>query len=382
MSADKITVSRVLSDAAATVCSALPLSLAAGVCSGYGAFGGIVCAVCACLCSFAGSSCGMAPGYLVFLIASTAVASHGLIAALAAAFVAAVIVIIGGYCRCDRLQGKASASIKGGVMLATAFSLTALQTTNYFGIGASGASVVEIIADYRSLGFHANWRGVFYGTVVMVIMITFPRAFKKLSKRLSPSFIALAVTLVLNLFLNPGYRASAINEVGAYAVCENMRCFDLSLLTAGDIPFILLCGAALALAMLCIGAELNEGGSKSLFTVQSAGNAVCAAAGGVPFAAFTGVSRISPASGIIAAAVCALLFACGVFERIPVHSLAVVIIVGAWQSVDWHMVALAFRGGVKSTLVLIAASGLLIFASPQIAVTVIGIAVLIKAIRS
>lgn len=379
LSADKKTVTRVLSDSVSTVSTVLPLSLATGVCSGYGAFGGIVCAVCACLCSFAG---GTTPSYLVFLIASTAVASHGLTAALAGTFVAAVITVIGGYCRCDKLKGKASPALKGAVTLATAFSLTALQTTNYFGIGAGGASVVEIITDYRSLGFHANWRGVFYGTVVMVIMITFPRAFKKFCTKLSPSFIALAVTLVLNLLLNPGYRATAINEVGAYRACENMHCFDLSLLTASDIPFILLFGIALAFAMLYSGAQHNECSCKKLFTVQSAGNAVCAAAGGVPFATFTKVSRVKPVSGIIAAAVCALLFACGVFERMPVHSLAVVIIVGAWQSVDWHAVAVAFKGGAKSTLILIVWALLIVFAPPAVAVAIIGLFVMIKAIRS
>ena len=59
--------------------------------------------------------------------------------------------------------------------------MTILQTNNYFGINATGVSAVDMLLSYRSFGFHANWRTVLYGTIVLVLMITYPRKFKKAS---------------------------------------------------------------------------------------------------------------------------------------------------------------------------------------------------------
>ena len=51
--------------------------------------------------------------------------------------------------------------------------MTILQTNNYFGINATGVSAVDMLLSYRSFGFHANWRTVLYGTIVLVLMITY-----------------------------------------------------------------------------------------------------------------------------------------------------------------------------------------------------------------
>ncbi len=148
-----------------------------------------------------------------------------------------------------------------GFSLATALTVTVLLTTYYFGIGASGNTVREMIASYLSLGFHPNWRGVLYGTVVMVIMITFPRKFKKFCEIVKAPFIAIIVTLILNFFLNPSDMPTAISEIGNFS--------------SDNIPASL-----------------------------------------------------------------------GLFDRIPVHSLAVVMIVGAWESVKWGKIKKAFTSPV------------------------------------
>ena len=44
-------------------------------------------------------------------------------------------------------------AVFGGLSLGLAFSVTALLTTHYFGIGAEGFTVIEILKTYRSLGF-------------------------------------------------------------------------------------------------------------------------------------------------------------------------------------------------------------------------------------
>lgn len=157
-----------------------------------------------------------------------------------------------------------SSSVTSGFSLATALTVTVLLTTHYFGIGASGNDVKEMIASYLSLGFHPNWRGVLYGTIVMVIMITFPRKFKNFCSVVKAPFIAVVFTLILNFFLNPSYMITAINEIGTFA--------------------------------------------QDTFTPQIALN---------------------------------------IFGRIPVHSLAVVMIVGAWESVKWGEIKKSFSSPVS-----------------------------------
>ena len=79
---------------------------------------------------------------------------------------------------------KLNTAVKSALSLSLAFSVTALLTTHYFGIGAEGFTVIEILKTYRSLGFHPNWRGVFYGTITLFCMITYPFKFKKANKYL------------------------------------------------------------------------------------------------------------------------------------------------------------------------------------------------------
>ena len=94
-------------------------------------------------------------------------------------------------------------SCRLGVSAGLAFSVTALLTTYYFGIGATGATVLEMLKNYRYLGFHPNWRGVFYGTITLFAMITYPFKFKKLSQYLPAEVVSLFIPFALNVVLNP-----------------------------------------------------------------------------------------------------------------------------------------------------------------------------------
>lgn len=114
-------------------------------------------------------------------------------------------------------EHKTDSPIVSAFSLTTALTVTVLLTTHYFGIGASGVNVKEMISSYLSLGFHPNWRGVLYGTIVMVIMITFPRKFKKFCSIVKAPFVAIIVTLILNLFLNPPDMKTAITEIGNFS---------------------------------------------------------------------------------------------------------------------------------------------------------------------
>ena len=223
-------------------------------------------------------------------------------------------------------------AVSGAVMTATALTVTALFTTDYFGIGASGNTFREIMESYVSLGFHPNWRGVLYGTIVLVIMITFPRKFKKASKVIDFAFVALVFTTVLNFFLNPPYMTTAIKEIGEFTGVSlrlKIPASDLSVIGAA------ICGIALffttSSALLqneeCSKKDFSDCGKLSLLS----GMIICMP---IPCKIKT---RKDILCGLIAAVLSTVLFFTlhGYMERIPLHSCAVVLIVGVWQSIKW-----------------------------------------------
>ena len=312
------------------------LSLSAGVCSGFGFAGG---AVCAAACALFGVvfARGFLPLWWTVLPVFAAAFRFGAPAGGAAVLLAGVFVWLLSLLP-ERLRGRLIAlPVHAGLIPAAAFLTTALQTENYFGIGASGADLFEIVSDYISHGFHPNWRGVLYGTIALVILITYPRKFKEFSRRVSAPFAAFAVTFVLHLLLVRDAVHSPVNEIGAIA---RRALLSGSVFggVQGSVWQILL--AALTLALL-LTAHTTAAQSRPLSPVLLCTGAL----GGVPCTADSGTrSRLSAA---VCCAVTAALYLCPLLPRMPVHTLGVILIVTAWQSVDHAMIRQACTSGAR-----------------------------------
>ncbi len=245
----------------------------------------------------------------------------------------------------EKLKALFASPAVSGVMLATALTVTVLFTTDYFGIGATGNTVSEMIASYVSLGFHPNWRGVLYGTIVMVIMITLPRKFKKFSKTVSASFIALAATLLLNLALNPADMTTSITEItdGTKRHLLAVLFGEIACVEAENIIYSIPSGIAMFLVSFYAISQ-NEKAQKNDYIIAGAANAAVGALTYFPLP--YGTKKKSFLPGIIAAAITLLMMYFGedFILRIPLHSCAVVLIVGAWQSMKWGELKKAFSG--------------------------------------
>ena len=236
--------------------------------------------------------------------------------------------------------------VKAGAAMGLAFSITVLLTTYYFGIGASGSTTFEMLKNYRYLGFHPNWRGVFFGTVTLFTMIVFPYRFKKLSKYLPAEFVSLIIPLVLNLFLNPDKNSSPVLEVGALSdmtalsgVKSFLPLFDFSAFSGGE-GLVTVAKGAFALAFVWALFKPQE--RKASLAAASCG-AVSALLGGFP-AARRNILKYTSVSALTAVAV-STLFAVlcpGIISRIPLHSLAVMFIVSVWQRVPFRLAAPVF----------------------------------------
>lgn len=310
------------------------------VCSGVGAAGGILASAIACLLIVCKKTKLIMPVYASYLIIAFTYSEYGLSTLTASIALSGAAMIALAFLGFDfkRIVFK---PVTVAIMLATAISVTVIETNNYFGIGATGNTVNTFLHSYRSFGFHPNWRGVLYGTIVLVIMITYPRKFKKADKIVRAPFVALAVTFILNILLNPVELISPIAEVGAYPL--SLKPLLLPTLKGGiNLGGVLTSGISLFIMTAYSVSEHN--GSNLDYASTGAANCFCSGLAGAFIPTTTHTYKRYSFEGIPAAILCILIFLlCGKFiARIPVASCAVVLIVGAWQSVKWNEIKRAF----------------------------------------
>ena len=251
-------------------------------------------------------------------------------------------------------------AVKGALTLSLAFSVTALLTTHYFGIGAEGFTVIEILKTYRSLGFHPNWRGVFFGTVTLFSMITYPFKFRKANKYFPAEAFSLILPLILNLILNPDKEFTPINESASIVGFINESSISFFLPSFNDeflfshAAYISAFQSALALGVLLLIFSTQKARTDS----QGTATVLNGISGGFPVRAYEikGYSLISAVFAVLLV-IYSCFFLDDILARIPLHSLAVVLIVSAWKQVQFKALGSAFKSGALSIISL-----LLIFA--------------------
>lgn len=308
-----------------------PLVLSMCVCAGMGTTAGVIFACTAVLFSARCEQKKMMPVYASFLIAVYTLRMYGPSALSAAVIFCGILLIVSAPAHKKLNEYFRSPAIPSA-MLATTLSITVLFTTDYFGIGATGEIPKTMIESYLSLGFHPNWRGVLYGTIVMVIMITFPRKFKNACKILNAAFIGIIATAFLNLWLNPSDMITAIKEVGTFSFEDYKNTFILPIASQpSSVLNGIMCGFALYFTVFY---------SMSLTSADKKDYMLCGAANaalGFITCSFlpSGINKKNYVSSFAAAIITGLFSF--IFKdfivRIPIHSCAVVLIVGAWNNV-------------------------------------------------
>lgn len=256
--------------------------------------------------------------------------------------VLAVTVLIGAalYFLLSRIKNgiHMPASVMLGASVGLAFCVTVLLTTYYFGIGAHGATAFEMLKNYRYLGFHPNWRGVFYGTITLFAMITYPFKFRTLSKYLPAEVVSLVIPFVLNLFLNPDGASTPILETGSVSSL-NVPFFVRDYFPVGSAePTVQTYVAAVAQGAFALALILliySEKSGKIPLATASA-NAASGILGGIPSLPAE-IKSYSPSACAVAVASVAAVgcLAPSLTARLPLHSLAVVLIVSAWKKVPF-----------------------------------------------
>lgn len=343
-----------LKDSVSVITAVFPVAFSIGVCSGMGAFSGAVFSFLAALMIQKTEQKKQMPIYIAFLIGVFTFKTYGAATLSVAVAISSLLIIAASFFK-DKISRLFETPVIPSVMLSGALAVTVLFTTDYFGIGATGNTPAEMISSYLSLGFHPNWRGVLYGTIVLVVMITFPRKFKNLSKTLNASFIALIGVTLLNLLLNPADMISAIRESGTLSVTDSyifpVRKAEISLFGA------IICG--IAMFFPCFFAMHTEKSSK----IRE--NACVSVITGINtcMPVLTPINRSNVLFNFISATVMGILvyFGQDFISRIPVHACAVVLIVGAWQSVKFSELKKCFSHPINALCLVACVTSYMLF---------------------
>jgi MFS superfamily sulfate permease-like transporter len=226
--------------------------------------------------------------------------------------------------------------VLAGGALGLCIGATILFTNSYFGIGASGATPLEMLKSYRSLGFHPHFMGLLTGTITLFTMITYPFKFKKLSKIIPAPFITVAIPYILNLFLNPDKNYTAINEAINFTAIENVSLFNF----LGEHNFTYIPVAVKMSLVLCLLFFVFSKATKSENHIFF-GN-ILSPTPVIP-QSIRGYGVFSAVTVIVLSVFAMLLFP-QVFSRLPVHCAGAMLIVYAWQSVPYKLLAECFKG--------------------------------------
>lgn len=373
----------------------LPFALAFGALAGIGMPAGLIAAVGAGLLAalipgrvnyFVGPTC------IVFLVFSACAGRYGLPVALTASLLAGVLVFAALLLRADRLLQWIPAPVAGGFTIGAALVMTILQTNNYFGINATGVSAVDMLLSYRSFGFHANWRTVLYGTIVLVLMITYPRKFKKLHQKIPAQFVSLVIALGLHLCLVPSAKQSPVLEVGAFAhTLSGSGGILFGGFTVAPLGGLILSALAIALSILvCSGVSRSAREQQAPHAILlGVGNMLLPLFGGMPVGAAQAMgeqeeraTRVAPLFSSVLMLAAVLLLG-GVFERIPLSVLAVILIVTMWEKLDFQALKTVFGGKNPAQIILffLCAAATVFLELPYVMV-LFGIVTVVAALRT
>ncbi len=241
--------------------------------------------------------------------------------------------------------------IVSGVGLGLTVAVTILLTNSYFGIGATTFYPLEMLKEFKSLGFHPNFRGLFYGTITLFAMITVPFKFKKLNQYIPAAFITLLIPYIFNLFLNPVREMTTINESTSLIFANSLKdefslAFDI---TTDNIPILIR-------SSLSFGAIFYLFDKSEIKTCPA--NCVSGILTGIPVKKHP-IKNYGIVSAITSVTIIALLtLLCpDIFSRIPLHCAGSMLIVAAWQSLPKDSLKNVFkeRNIIKIILMVICA---------------------------
>ena len=343
---------------------ALPLALAFGVSSGLDAASGLITAILAGLIigALGGASFQISgpTGAMAAILISLSV-RHGVEGVFIAGFLSGIILLIAAVLKVGALVSYIPSPVVTGFTSGIAVIIALGQIDNFFGTTSAGESAIEKLISYSELGFSVQLPTLFYGLLVILLMVLWP---KKWNARFPASLLGIIVTLVLQMIL--GLDVAEVGAIPRSLFGENrLRFGSLSLpaLLPYLSPAISIAALGMVESLLCGSSGGKMKGEKLNATqelyAQGLGNVIIPFFGGIPATAAIARTSVAIKSGqqtrltsiIHALGLLASMFLLSPFmSRIPLASLAGVLLVTSWRMNEWHSIRQIFSKHIKTSI--------------------------------
>jgi SulP family sulfate permease len=343
---------------------ALPLALAFGVSSGLDAASGLITAILAgfIIGALGGASFQISgPTGAMAAILVSLVARHGAEGVFIAGFLSGLILLAAAYLKVGSLVSYIPSPVVTGFTSGIAVIIALGQIDNFFGTVSSGESALAKLLSYTSLGFPIDLATLGYGLFVVLLMILWP---KKWNARFPASLLGIIITLVVQMLLD-----LPVKEVGLIPrslMGENrLHLFALPIreLTQYISPAISIAALGMVESLLCGSSAGKMKGEKLNATrelyAQGIGNVIIPFFGGIPATAAIARTSVAIKSGqqtrltgiVHAIGLLASMFLLSPYmSRIPLASLAGVLMVTAWRMNEWHSIRQIFSKKIKTSM--------------------------------
>lgn len=343
---------------------ALPLALAFGVSSGADAGAGLITAIIAGLLigGLSGASYQISgPTGAMSAILIGLSTTYGLQGVFVASFISGVMLLIASLFKFGKIVSFIPSSVITGFTSGIAIIIAAGQIDNFFGVTSKGSNLIEKLLSYGKLGFNINCEALFFGLLVMAIIILWP---KKWGNVFPASLAGIIIALVINLLFE--FDVVEVGTIPSTLLPEvrlSLSSLNLTAISNLTIPAFSIAMLGMIESLLC-GASAGKMKNEKLdadqeLLAQGIGNMVIPFFGGVPATAAIARTSVAIKAGgqtrlvsiFHAIALLISMFVLGPFmSRIPLSALAGVLIMTAWKMNEWHEIKGFFTKRIKTSM--------------------------------
>ncbi len=343
---------------------ALPLALAFGVSSGADAAAGLITAIIAGLVIGALSGAPFqisGPTGAMTAVLISIVVNHSLQSVFIVSLMAGIMLVLAGVFKLGKLVSLIPRPVITGFTSGIAIIIALGQIDNFFGTTSSGNSAIEKLVSYGQLGFSPSLQAVIIGSIVIAIMILWP---KKWNARVPSSLVGIVAATLVSILFN--FDVATIGAIPKTLMPEtrlSLSSIDFSALPSLITSAVTVAALAMVESLLCGSSASRMKGqpfdsNQELFA-QGIGNMLIPFFGGVP--ATAAIARTSVAiksgcetrmTGIIHALglLASMFLLSDVMAQIPYPALAGVLLMTAWRMNEWPAIKYIFSKHFKGAI--------------------------------
>ncbi|MBP5263994.1 MAG: STAS domain-containing protein [Lachnospiraceae bacterium] len=353
---------------------ALPLSIALAIASGVGPEAGIYTAIVAgfLVSFFGGSRVQIAGPTAAFAtIVAGIVATDGTEGLMIATIMAGLMLIVMGLCKFGNLLKFIPFTITTGFTAGIAVTLFIGQIKDFAGIAYQhGEKPIETIEKVEALVFNLNtinYQAILVGALALVILIIWPKFFKKIPGSLIAVIITSAVVELLHLDVQTIGKAFADIKTGLPGITLNMELFNVHMIRGqinNAVTIAILAGIESLLSAVVADSMIGSKHRSNMELIaQGIANIGSASLGGIP--ATGAIARTAaniknggrtPVSGIVhsLSLVLVVLFLMPLAKLIPMPCIAAILFQVAYNMSGWkNFVNLCKASPLSDVLVLV-----------------------------